>query len=1146
MWIRDRTLIIYGWSCFIHPVFAALTGLNNCQDWKGDWIKEGEYYIPKKNDLCMSCLCNQGHPTMCKSVSCSPPDCATMLQPVEGECCKFICIAPPRHPNDVKENGTGYGGDVHPETNVDAVNTTDLGLRLVASTVTSFLVLALLLFMVHRLRQRRMLVMMRRLNAETRSEDDAVAYVSGYDDVQIGIEFPPYEEPPPPYSPPKPPDDTHGEAPPPYSEENPGTENGGNSGNNNRNTLNRNHGNVASLTQNASAETSTPVNDGLSNGPITEIIEGQRSVNENEATCRLAPEEENHDATMISDTLQGDSVGSNAQSQGVNSTQLPQVPGAPITGSQQLPEPSQILVSMRNNSPQSTIIRDHSKHRHIKTNIPSEGMDTHERLSGSPRAVVIKRSDSIEIKRSSHSPRNSFYLDDDTDFQLGEQVSIHDLTPQSQTLPKSHSNAVHHPRNKNLKESDSKNAKHKNRSPKSKRNSTCLTGLGSSPRNNRDKTSVLENSRNSRLVHDHDNNGALVLCESPLLEKKQNSCSGFRISKALDSVPVGPLDYSIDLGPHTNTITQQAIGYQNNDIAPKFEQNEIEDDDNIKVPPPIVRKQTPELQENTSKPNKSSIQSDANNVPGDKAEISNNNDTFPEFSDQGPDTDEEFHSASGTPATPSLPGIPPVLASVSETPPIASISSVPLTEPQITSPDMQSNMHTISNPDTASTENYNQDPKTKSDDQVKEHDVIVDDDLQGACGDIVNDNSVCDSASTNSNQPVRKFKPLTIWKDGPGVDVDKAMSPGECSLARTPISPEMRPLHARSNSLISQASLFSVCSETGERKKPKNRQNGQTRNSTNQGQDVVGNVKNTDDDIENHASDSCNGAINVADGNVNDRGVNQSCVGSDNVNDERGAIQACSSPEHSNMQTSDETLSNDSLYPETHKYMQNNENNTTNKIDGRVSKEPLIMIPASVKRWNLELDGKSRPVSYPSSLEGDNNTLSPSINRNSSYHDNVNNSNSAKQNDFAHHGARPKQSNKIKTKRKDITRNNYKDGDNNVIQNNLSKVKNMDKTTSPKWAHSKNINHKNDTKANPKLQSKFKQYGFIDKVCNNETIEQEHATTIATREQMNLTRERESESTKVKKSKNKLESVNGHKKKKSRNSFFSQDHESTK
>ncbi len=45
---------------------------------------------------------------------------------------------------------------------VEAVNSANLGLKLVASTVTSFLFLALFLFMVHRLRQRRQLIMMRR------------------------------------------------------------------------------------------------------------------------------------------------------------------------------------------------------------------------------------------------------------------------------------------------------------------------------------------------------------------------------------------------------------------------------------------------------------------------------------------------------------------------------------------------------------------------------------------------------------------------------------------------------------------------------------------------------------------------------------------------------------------------------------------------------------------------------------------------------------------------------------------------------------------------------------------------------------------------------------------------------------------------
>ena len=40
---------------------------------------------------------------------------------------------------------------------------TDLGLRLAASTVTTFLILALLLFLLHRLRQKRLRMALRRM-----------------------------------------------------------------------------------------------------------------------------------------------------------------------------------------------------------------------------------------------------------------------------------------------------------------------------------------------------------------------------------------------------------------------------------------------------------------------------------------------------------------------------------------------------------------------------------------------------------------------------------------------------------------------------------------------------------------------------------------------------------------------------------------------------------------------------------------------------------------------------------------------------------------------------------------------------------------------------------------------------------------------
>ena len=55
----------------------------------------------------------------------------------------------------------------------------------------------------------------------TAREEDGVAYMTQFDQVDMmGIEFPPYEEPPPPYTPPKPPEYTNGDAPPPYTPEN--------------------------------------------------------------------------------------------------------------------------------------------------------------------------------------------------------------------------------------------------------------------------------------------------------------------------------------------------------------------------------------------------------------------------------------------------------------------------------------------------------------------------------------------------------------------------------------------------------------------------------------------------------------------------------------------------------------------------------------------------------------------------------------------------------------------------------------------------------------------------------------------------------------------------------------------------------------
>lgn len=121
------------------------------------------------------------------------------------------------------------------------------GLRLIASTITSFLILALLLFMIHRLRQRRLLLMIRRntfitfkhlfvrksieiqilfKGLQTRrleqvnglaNDNPNMGYLSAHEQYDFTGSF---NEPPPPYTFWKPPEHfiPPGEAPPPYDD----------------------------------------------------------------------------------------------------------------------------------------------------------------------------------------------------------------------------------------------------------------------------------------------------------------------------------------------------------------------------------------------------------------------------------------------------------------------------------------------------------------------------------------------------------------------------------------------------------------------------------------------------------------------------------------------------------------------------------------------------------------------------------------------------------------------------------------------------------------------------------------------------------------------------------------------------------------
>ncbi|XP_017900314.1 PREDICTED: integral membrane protein DGCR2/IDD isoform X5 [Capra hircus] len=105
-----------------------------CVDIKDNVVDEGFYFTPKGDDPCLSCTCHGGEPEMCVAALCERPQGCQQYRKDPTECCKFVCLDPD-------------GGSL-----LDSMAS---GMRLVVSCVSSFLVLSLLLFMVHRLRQRR-------------------------------------------------------------------------------------------------------------------------------------------------------------------------------------------------------------------------------------------------------------------------------------------------------------------------------------------------------------------------------------------------------------------------------------------------------------------------------------------------------------------------------------------------------------------------------------------------------------------------------------------------------------------------------------------------------------------------------------------------------------------------------------------------------------------------------------------------------------------------------------------------------------------------------------------------------------------------------------------------------------------------------
>ncbi|EPY80498.1 integral membrane protein DGCR2/IDD isoform 1 [Camelus ferus] len=105
-----------------------------CVDIKDNVVDEGFYFTPKGDDPCLSCTCHGGEPEMCVAALCERPQGCQQYRKDPKECCKFMCLDP---------DGSSL---------LDSMAS---GMRLIVSCVSSFLILSLLLFMVHRLRQRR-------------------------------------------------------------------------------------------------------------------------------------------------------------------------------------------------------------------------------------------------------------------------------------------------------------------------------------------------------------------------------------------------------------------------------------------------------------------------------------------------------------------------------------------------------------------------------------------------------------------------------------------------------------------------------------------------------------------------------------------------------------------------------------------------------------------------------------------------------------------------------------------------------------------------------------------------------------------------------------------------------------------------------
>ncbi|XP_028904607.1 integral membrane protein DGCR2/IDD isoform X4 [Ornithorhynchus anatinus] len=123
----------YAENCYEKSSFLCKRS-QTCVDIKDNIVDEGSSFTPKGDDPCLSCTCHNGEAEMCVAALCERPQGCQQYRKDPKECCKFMCLDP---------DGNSL---------FDSMAS---GMRLIVSCISSFLILSLLLFMVHRLRQRR-------------------------------------------------------------------------------------------------------------------------------------------------------------------------------------------------------------------------------------------------------------------------------------------------------------------------------------------------------------------------------------------------------------------------------------------------------------------------------------------------------------------------------------------------------------------------------------------------------------------------------------------------------------------------------------------------------------------------------------------------------------------------------------------------------------------------------------------------------------------------------------------------------------------------------------------------------------------------------------------------------------------------------